>query len=115
MPMQKYLMILRTAPGTGKSEPPSPAQMQAMYAQFTAWKGKFQDNILDMGGKLKSGGKILTAAGVTDGPFMEAKEIIGGFMVVGAESFERALEVARESPGMAMPGTSIEIREIASP
>lgn len=115
MPMQKYLMILRTAPGTGKSEPPSPAQMQAMYAQFTAWKEKFQDNILDMGGKLKSGGKILTAAGVTDGPFMEAKEIIGGFMVVGAESFARALEVARESPGMAMPGTSIEIREIASP
>src|SRR5687767_15312993 len=49
-----------------------------------------------MGGKLRPGGKILTAAGVTDGPFVEGKEIVGGFMIVAAESYERALEVARE-------------------
>jgi hypothetical protein len=68
-----------------------------------------------MGGGLKPGGKVLTASGVTDGPFTEAKEIVGGYMLVSAESFDRALDVARESPGLMMPGSSIEIRELAGP
>jgi hypothetical protein len=68
-----------------------------------------------MGASLKSGGKILTTSGVTDGPFAEAKEVVGGYMVVSAESFDQALEVARESPGLMMPGSSIEIRELAGP
>ena len=113
MPTQKYLFIQRSVPG--KREPPSPAQLQEMYAAFNAWKEKFKDNIVDMGGQLKPGGKIVTASGVTDGPFIEVKEIVGGFMIVAAESYERALEVARESPGVMMPGSSVEVREIASP
>jgi hypothetical protein len=86
-----------------------------MYAAFNAWKEKFKDNIVDMGGQLKPGGKIVTASGVTDGPFIEVKELVGGFMIVAAESYERALEVARGSPGVMMPGSSVEVREIASP
>lgn len=113
MPTQKYLLIQRSVPG--KKGPPSPAQMQEMYAVFNAWKEKFKANIVDMGGKLKPGGKIATASGVTDGPFIEAKEIVGGYMVVAAENYEHALEIAREGPGMMMPGSSIEIREIATP
>jgi hypothetical protein len=89
--------------------------MHEMFAVFNAWKEKFKENILDMGGKLKSGGKIVSASGVTDGPFVEVKEIVGGFMIVAAESYERALEIAKEGPGMIMPGSSIEIREIAGP
>jgi hypothetical protein len=113
MPTQKYLFIQRSVPG--KREPASPAQLQEMYAAFNAWKEKFKDNIVDMGGQLKPGGKIVTPSGVTDGPFIEVKEIVGGFMIVAAESYERALEVARESPGVMMPGSSVEVREIASP
>jgi len=113
MPTQKYLFIHRSVPG--KKDPPSPAQMQEMYAVFSAWKEKFQANILDMGGKLKPGGKIVTASGVTDGPFIESKEIVGGYMLVTAESCERAIEVAKESPGVLSPGSSVEVREIASP
>jgi hypothetical protein len=110
--MQKYLFVQRSQPGDRQA--PSPAQMQEMYAAFNAWKEKFKANIVDMGGKLKPGGKILTTSGVTDGPFVEVKEIVGGFMIVAAESFEQALDVAKESPGF-MPGSSIEIREIATP
>jgi hypothetical protein len=112
MPAQKYLFIQRSVPGT--RETPSPAQMQEMYAAFQAWREKFQANILDMGGKLKPGGKIVTASGVADGPFIESKEIIGGYMLVTAESYERAIEVARESPGVLSPGSSVEVREVAS-
>lgn len=114
MPMQKYLVVLRSQPSQAENrQPPSPAQMQEMYAVFTAWKEKFRANILDMGGKLKPGGKLLTTSGVTDGPFVEAKEIVGGFMIIAAENYEQALEVAKGSPGF-MPGATLEIREIAT-
>ena len=110
MSTQRYLFIRRSTPG--KQEPSSPAQMQEMQAAFAAWQKKFTVEIMDMGGRLKAGGKVVRASGVTDGPFTEAKELVGGFMIVVAESYERAVQVAREMPGMT-PGASIEIREIA--
>ena len=112
MPTQKYLVLLRSV--ATKNAPPSSATMQEMYAAFNAWNEKFRENIVEMGGKLKSDGKILTTSGITDGPFAEAKEIIGGYMVLAAESYDHALEVARECPGVVRPGSSVEIREIAS-
>jgi hypothetical protein len=69
----------------GKGGKPSAAQMQEMYARFNAWKDKFRDNIVDMGGKLKGGGKIVTSEGATNGQCVKAKEIIGGYMIVSAE------------------------------
>jgi hypothetical protein len=116
MPHRKYLFLQRSMTGnqTGSQQQPSPAQMQEMYAAFNAWKEKFKDNILDMGGKLMPTGKVVTTSGATDGPFVESKEIVGGYMLVSAESVERALDVAKAMP-MLMPGASIEIREVAGP
>jgi hypothetical protein len=111
MPNRKYLCLHRRVPG--ERQQPSPAQMQEMQTVFNTWKEKFKASILDMGRGLKPGGKVLTASGVTDGPFTDAKEVVGGYMLVSAESFDRALKVARESPGLMMPGSSIEIREVA--
>ena len=115
MSKRNYLCIQRSQPrpaGVGKREAPSPAQMEQMYAQFNAWKEKFHDNIVDMGGKL-GGGKIVTADGVSDGPFVEAKEVVGGYMIVSAETMEEAVQVAQQSPGV-MPGSSVEVREIST-
>jgi hypothetical protein len=95
---------------TQKSEAPSPAKMEEMFAKFNAWKEKFRNNIVDMGGKLGEG-KIVTADTVTDGPFTEIKEIIGGYMIIAAESIAQAVEVAQQSPGV-FSGSSIEVREI---
>ncbi len=116
MPQQKYLCIqrsLKSKPGTG--EKPSPAQMEQMYASFNAWKDKFKDNIIDMGGALKAGGKVVTADSDRDGPFVESKELIGGFMIIEAESWESAMQICKESPGVMGPGASVEIREISTP
>src|SRR6266853_4129759 len=112
MPKQKYLCIQRSQPGKG--EKPSPAQMERMYAVFNAWKEKFQKNIVDMGGRLGAG-KVVTSEGATDGPFVEAKEVVGGFMIVSAESMEEAIEVVRQSPGVWRPESSVEVREISTP
>ncbi len=118
--MPKYLCIQRSTPkdsvpdaDQAASSPPSPAQMEQMYAKFNAWKEKFQDNIVDMGGKLGDG-KVVRPDGVTDGPFVEVKEIVGGFMIVEADTIELAAQVAQESPGV-FPGASVEVRLISTP
>ena len=49
-----------------------------MFAAYNAWKEKFKEEILDMGDKLNSGGRMVTASGVADGPFVEARELVGG-------------------------------------
>lgn len=112
MSNRRYIFLQRSQPWNRQQ--PSPEQMQEMFAAFNTWKEKFKENILDMGGKLMGGGKVVTTSGATDGPFVEVKEIVGGYMFVTAESIERAMEVAREMP-MLTPGSSIEIREVAGP
>ena len=46
-----------------------------------------------MGGKLMGGGNIVTSEGATDGPFVEAKEVIGDDMIVSAQSVEEAVKI----------------------
>ena len=113
MPAQKYLCMYR-ASGAPSQNKPSPAQMQEMFAAFNAWKETFKDNILDIGSKLKPSGKVVTASGVTDGPFAEAKEIVGGFMIIAADDYDGAIAVVKAMPTMEMPGACVEIREMAS-
>ena len=110
MAAQKYLLLQRGVPGERVA--PSPAEMREMYAAFNAWTEKFKDKILEMGGKLAPGGKVVAASGVMDGPLIEAKEIVGGYMVVVADSYEDAIEVARGCPGLIGPRSSCEIRAI---
>ena len=114
MSQRKYLVVLRSQPGQGQGQAPSPEQMQKMYVAFNEWKEKYKNEILDMGGKLKPDGKVVRASGVVDGPFAEAKEIIAGFMIVGADDYDGAVRVASECPGVISPGMSMEIREMAT-
>ena len=115
MSKKNYLCIQRSQPGpSNHCEAPSPTQMEEMYAKFNAWKEQFQNNIVDLGGKLGDG-KVVTSQSVTDGPFVEAKEVVGGFMIIAAESLAEAVEVARQSPGVWGPGSSVEVREISTP
>jgi hypothetical protein len=112
MAQQKYLFIYHS-PTTTEEHVPSPEEMQQMLAQWDAWKAKFQKQILDLGDGLKPGGKILNNGVVTDGPFPESKDVVAGYSIVQAVSYEEALRVARECPMTFMPGAKIEIRELA--
>src|SRR5687768_5976887 len=111
-PTQKYMLLYRSQPTpTPAQGQPSPEQMQAMFAKWNAWKERFKDNFVDWGDKLKPDGKVVSASGVSDGPFVEAKEIVGGYMIISAESLEHAAAIAKEMP--AAPGARIEVREMA--
>jgi hypothetical protein len=112
MSKQKYLVLFRSQP-TSDQPRPSPEQMQQMFGAYKAWMEKFKDDILDMGDKLKSDGRLVTASGVADGPFIEAKEVVGGYMLVSAESYDGAVEVVRACPAVDAPGALLEIRELS--
>ncbi|HEY0714110.1 MAG TPA: hypothetical protein VGF45_15625, partial [Polyangia bacterium] len=56
----KFLFLYRTPPNPN-AKPPSPEEMQAMFAQWNAWKAKFGDEITDVGDGLKPGGVVLKA------------------------------------------------------
>ncbi len=113
--MPKYLCLQRTIPGgSAPSEKPSPAQMQAMYAKFNEWREKFQSNLVDLGGRLGAG-RIAVPEPAPDGPLVEVKEIVGGYMIVSAQSLDEAIEIARVCPGLVRPGSGVEVIEIHSP
>ena len=113
MSQQKFLLIYRMPPRSGAETQPSPEEMQAMMARWQGWKVKFASNVVDLGDGLKPGGRKLASGVVTDGAFIEAKEVVGGFSIVAATSYDEAVAVARECPITMMPGHVIEIRELA--
>ncbi|MEQ1899821.1 MAG: YciI family protein [Devosia sp.] len=116
MTTQNYLCIQRSQTGQSpKGEAPSPAQMEQMYAQFNTWREKFKENIIDLGGRLGSKSRIVTPDGEVDGPSVELKELIGGYMIIAAQSLDEAVAIARQCPGVIRPGASLEVREITRP
>ncbi|HET7545497.1 MAG TPA: YciI family protein [Polyangiaceae bacterium] len=113
--MPKYLCLQRSLPGGNSNvDQPSPAQMQEMYEKFNAWREKFQSNLVDLGGRLGDG-RVVLADPAPDGPFVEVKELVGGYMIVSASALNEAIEIARQCPGLIRPGSGVELIEIRSP
>jgi hypothetical protein len=111
--MAKYLLMLRD---TGTYDSLSPEEMQKIFERFRTWSGKLREQGKIVGGeKLRDHqGRVVKRAGsklsVTDGPFAEAKEVLGGFFVVEAKSYDEAVSVANGCPHLDFG--SIEVREI---
>ena len=108
--MAKFLFICREP--TEKRAKPSPEEMQAAAAAWQTWMQKFSSAIVT-GDGLKRTGRFLKAGLVTDGPYVEAKEIIASFTIIQADNYDAALAIIRECPAAAADsGWSIEIREM---
>jgi len=112
--MDEYLLIFRHEDGTKVA---SPEQLQIWMKQTMDWlngiaaKGKFDGR---GNGLLFSDSKVVWHKGVvTDGPFGEIKETIGGFVIVKAESADEAAEFAKGCPVLQGDGNSVEVRKIA--
>lgn len=112
--MPNYLLLLYSAPDAFNET--SPGEMQAIIQKYRDWRLRLQKTGVIVGGeKLQDGtGRMMRRSGgatsVTDGPYTESKEIIGGFFKVQAENYEQAVDVARDCPHLEY-GT-IEIREV---
>jgi hypothetical protein len=102
--MNHYLLILRDDPAVFHHM--SPQEIQQVFAKYGAWRKRMEEaGRLAGGNKLEDGtGRILRNTGpsgemrVTDGPFIESKELIGGYFMVTADSYEEAVELCRDCP-----------------
>lgn len=93
----------------------SPEEMQGRMGKWFAWNQKMQEaGIVKGGDALHPGGKRVTGPDriVTDGPFVESKEVVGGYYVVTAENYDEVVKIAQDYPDYDIGGT-VEIREVA--
>jgi hypothetical protein len=108
----KFLVLSR---GAAWEAVLSPAEIREMSAKFTAWyDGLTKDGKIEPGHRLSRKGKTLEARSViTDGPFPESKEAIGGYWFIVAETLEEAADLANGNPCLEY-GATVEVRPILS-
>ena len=109
--MAKFLFVYRSSADQEQHQP-SPEQMQQVMARWGQWFQKVGAAIVDGGDGLLPTGKTVKGNSVTDGPFIEAKELVGGFSILQAENYDEAVELAKSCPVIEQGGT-VEIRELA--
>jgi len=110
--MKEFLLLFRQ-PSYDYSKV-SPKEMQALTQKWQDWVGGIaaQGKLERTGQRLALEGKVLRAGGViTDGPFVEIREMLGSFMVVKAENIEEATTLAHGCPALDAGG-SVEIRPV---
>ena len=91
-----------------------PTEMQAIAKKWQDWAGNIvaQGRLSSSGNRLSMEGKVLKSGGVvTDGPFVETREILGSFIIVKADSLEDAVTLAHGCPALDVNG-SVEVRPL---
>ncbi|MEO7989200.1 MAG: YciI family protein [Chryseolinea sp.] len=111
--MDEFLLIMRHEDG-GKIA--SPEQMQAWMKQTMDWIGGIaaQNKFVSGTGLPFDNAKVVGHNNVvTNGPFGDIKETIGGFITVKANSVDEAVEFAKGCPVLQGAGNTVEVRKIA--
>ncbi|MCR9247886.1 MAG: YciI family protein [bacterium] len=115
--MPKFLLILRGDPADWQQR--APGEIAEVIAAFETWAGRLMGaGRFHDGRKLADGeGRVLAprrdgvGVRVTDGPYGETKELVGGFHLIEADSYDHAVELCRDHPELGIGGT-VEIRRL---
>lgn len=109
----KYVMLIaNTDAVAGLSD----ADQQAWYSEIMAWYEKNSGNgvLADSGAQLQGPetAKTVRGSAVTDGPFIESKEVLGGYSVLEADSIDEAVQIAQGWPGVDRGLATMEVRPV---
>jgi hypothetical protein len=113
--MAKYMLLLHDDPSAWASV--SPDKMQQIIEKYMAWGAKLRESgILVNSDKLSDDpGRVIRGKNgqlrITDGPFIEGKEVLGGYYTIKAASYDEALQLVKDCPHLEYGGT-IEIRRV---
>jgi len=110
--MAEYLLLFRG--GDAETARQSPEKWQAHMQKWTQWMGDLKAQGKLIGAQpLVTTGKVIsgTKKVVTDGPYMEGKEMVGGYLACKADSYEEAVAIANNCPILEHDGI-VEVREI---
>lgn len=110
---KEYMLIFR---GTDWYKGLSAEQTQQVTDQWMAWFKRQSDQGKVIAGKpLEREGRIVSGKNgkvVADGPFLEAKEAIGGYFLLQVDSMDEAVAIAKQCPGLPY-GVQVEVRQLA--
>jgi hypothetical protein len=111
--MSEFLYLFRG--GDARQAAASPELMQEHMGKWMKWMEDLTKQGTMKGGQpLKNEGKTVKRGSViTDGPFAEGKEIVGGYLIVNAKDIHEATEISKGCPIFEYDGT-VEVREIQS-
>jgi hypothetical protein len=111
--MSQFVYLYR-----GWQAPGSPEDMQRQVKNWSAWFKELaaQGNLKDRGFPLERGGKIVRGKDkfVTDGPYTEAKDFVGGYSLIEAKDLEEAVRLAKGCPNFGTGGF-VEVRPVLGP
>ena len=110
--MARFLFVYR---GSGEQmSTMSPEEIQKHLEKWGQWIGEAMQAgwMVEPGDALTPEGKVVSAKVVTDGPFVESKEIVGGFSIVEAPDVDAAAKLAKGCPGL-LVGGKVEVRRLA--
>lgn len=109
--MSRFIYLFRSNPAAYQSL--SPEQMQQVVKKWMDWRNALEKNghVQQFGERLDGTGKVVRgkSKAVTDGPYVEVKDFIQGFLVVEARDLDQAAEVAKGCPILESDGT-VEVR-----
>jgi hypothetical protein len=111
-PKSQYLLLFR---GTNWHRELSPDEIQEIMGRTNAWFERLtREGIMKAGQPLEAGGRsvLFKDGSVADGPFIESKETVGGYLLIEAVDFEAAVAIAKENP-MLPCGLTVEVRQVA--
>ncbi|MGC4074141.1 MAG: YciI family protein [Nibricoccus sp.] len=112
-----YLLLFRDASASAYKGLSS-EQRQQLFTQWYAWYDRLAaEGKLLYGHPLEEGGRVVSARNgrVTDGPFTEAKEVVGGYFFLAVADEAEAVAIAKGCPTLKHPeiGLSVEVRPVA--
>jgi hypothetical protein len=112
--MEQFMLIFHG--GSDESTFPSAEAMQAHMGKWIAWVEKLKKNGQYASGEpLIPGGKLVSGSGgksVTDGPYTEGKEVVGGYFVVKAKNIDDAIAITKKDYPDFEFGGSVQIRQV---
>ena len=111
--MKEYLLLFRG--GEAHMGNLSAEDMQAHMQQWMEWMGKLNEQGKFAGAQpLINTGKVVsgTKKVVSDGPFMEGKEMVGGYLICKANTYDEAVEISKGCPILEFDDGTVEVREI---
>ena len=111
--MEKFMYLFRGGENHAYNQNESKAAQDNMKAWMDWMGGLAQKGILVGAEPLQPTGKQVTGKGkaVTDGPYVEAKEMVGGYLIVNAKDIHEAVEISKGCPVLAENG-KVEVRPI---
>jgi hypothetical protein len=109
--MKEFLLIFRRE---NVAVPMSPEQMQAMMKPWQDWMGGLaaQNKLVSSGNRLESDGRVVKPNNIiTNGPYVETKEAVGGYIIIKAGSIDEAAELSKGCPILSIGG-NVEVRTV---